>query len=608
MTVPGVDVSPSCSDGTRSGSAAAAIQQSGWPKECFEANSPQRPVLVDTEQEFVDKMLFGDHMDSVVVLKGGIQKMKLDNALPCGVLGGGETVRDVRSWLSKLPPQLKAKTDARIYYFRQEDEVLVERELKRHPDTDKILTSLEDKEIALNIRQDIKSPYLAEFRYKDRYVHPLDYNQEKVKTLSSVDVKDYLKNRARILPYIDRIDEGVFVGGALTGSCVHVDQVLWSNVGKNFAGYKVFAVWKFGRDSNAILEHHHEKLFLSPLTQPEKKAILGASTVALLEPGDVFFFSGANAHTAVCVGDQISVTSYESFVNLSANHLRIFCGTNDTSDHFEDCHMHADELSSMKEEVCDSILDMLELLQALPGAVSPRATTMAGEAKKSLLPEKLRKLQKIAVEVIDDRVRDHILSAERILREDRELRRYLDGIDSSSSSVPSRDSSLPARRHRIRVGSRSSSREPSRAKVAFHLHGDEASAQCQGRLRRLQGQLQVRAGAEVETQEEEGEVEEGTGLNQGNRGEIDDGAKGAPGADPVTGENPVTCADLMTGGELAREGGKRWRDAREWDARALDRKKRDQAKGGPMTRTRCNNAVVVGEGEQKKRGKREIFC
>jgi hypothetical protein len=39
-----------------------------------------------------------------------------------------------------------------------------------------------------------------------------------------------------MMPYWDVWDEGVFVGGAFSGSPLHVDQVSWSNIGKNFIG------------------------------------------------------------------------------------------------------------------------------------------------------------------------------------------------------------------------------------------------------------------------------------------------------------------------------------------------------------------------------------
>ena len=49
-------------------------------------------------------------------------------------------------------------------------------------------------------------------------------------------------------------DEGFFVGSALSGSPVHVDQVQWSNIGKNYIGHKLLAIWKYGRESFPFLD------------------------------------------------------------------------------------------------------------------------------------------------------------------------------------------------------------------------------------------------------------------------------------------------------------------------------------------------------------------
>ena len=46
--------------------------------------------------------------------------------------------------------------------------------------------------------------------------------------------------------YHTRYDEGVFVGSRFCGSPLHVDQVSWSNIGKNFKGAKLLAIWEAG--------------------------------------------------------------------------------------------------------------------------------------------------------------------------------------------------------------------------------------------------------------------------------------------------------------------------------------------------------------------------
>mmetsp|Transcript_17198 Transcript_17198/g.27481 ORF Transcript_17198/g.27481 Transcript_17198/m.27481 type:complete len:294 (-) Transcript_17198:520-1401(-) len=265
-------------------SQAAAIKQSGWPEELFSDTSKQ-PVVLETAEAFIDAMMFGEHMNRVVVLKEGIKKLGMADALPKGMVEAAHEENNALSWLGKLHGDFKAKADARVYYFRKQEARRNEREMTRHPKTDKRLRSLQEKEIALKLREDITSPYLTELRYKKKYKHATDEIDYKVKTVLTFDMKDRLGDLAKFLPYIDRIDEGVFVGGAFTGSCVHVDQVQWSNIGKNFSGYKVFAIWKHGKEAYDILDKYHQRLFIPPLSNSEIKTLRQATTVALLGPG-----------------------------------------------------------------------------------------------------------------------------------------------------------------------------------------------------------------------------------------------------------------------------------------------------------------------------------
>ena len=143
---------------------------------------------------------------------------------------------------------------------------------------------------------------------------------------------------------------------------MHVDQCLWSNVGKNFAGYKVMALWPFGHPSNEVLDDYWAKLFRpsnslaesprrsGPLPEEEVAALSSCVKMAVLQPGDVFFFSGACAHMAMCVGlpsAPLSVTAYESFINTNPRHVELFCKTN-RAIHFFECHMRWGELRDMK--------------------------------------------------------------------------------------------------------------------------------------------------------------------------------------------------------------------------------------------------------------------
>jgi len=114
-----------------------------------------------------------------------------------------------------------------------------------------------------------------------------------------------------------------FVGGEGVGSCMHVDQAWWSNIAKNFVGYKLVALW--GPDeAEAAMAKCGGQLMRRPLSQEQCEVLSLASKVALMQPGDIVSFTGGLPHVATIVGDGLNLTGYESFVNFhprNAEHL-----------------------------------------------------------------------------------------------------------------------------------------------------------------------------------------------------------------------------------------------------------------------------------------------
>ena len=81
------------------------------------------------------------------------------------------------------------------------------------------------------------------------------------------------------MPYWDRYDEGLFVGARFGGSPMHVDQVLWSNVGKNWHGHKLLVAWPYGEPSRKLFDEHSYSLFIPPLSERESRALEQAAQV-----------------------------------------------------------------------------------------------------------------------------------------------------------------------------------------------------------------------------------------------------------------------------------------------------------------------------------------
>ena len=74
-------------------------------------------------------------------------------------------------------------------------------------------------------------------------------------------------------------------------------------VGKNWRGHKLVASWPKGAVSNWICKDFDDQLFSAPLSEEKLKALRLAAKIVLLRPGDVYFFSGSTAHTALCVSE-----------------------------------------------------------------------------------------------------------------------------------------------------------------------------------------------------------------------------------------------------------------------------------------------------------------
>merc|ERR1712046_416053 len=106
-------------------------------------------------------------------------------------------------------------------------------------------------------------------------------------------------------------DDGLFVGSKGSGKGLHIDQRPERNIGKNWRGYKLFAVWPVGEVGTETLQEFYGEVFQLPLSQRHLKALSTAKRVVLLRPGDVFLFNSGAPHTTLCVSRELGVTSYE---------------------------------------------------------------------------------------------------------------------------------------------------------------------------------------------------------------------------------------------------------------------------------------------------------
>jgi len=328
-----------------------ALDIAGWPRALLSLD--KQPRILNDEQDLLDSIVMGSHIDDICVLPHGLVEIGQEAALPAKLMMAARAAENPRTFLGMLEEELLQEMRGRLYVT--DDQSRDEFELKKSRDGT-VLDTMLDKCKALASEDEKASVYVGELRRKNKYRHLLDGRW--VKTLLDQDIKDWLgKQRSEALPYWDRYDEGIFVGGRFVGSPMHVDQVHWSNVGKNFCGYKLLVIWRYGEPARSLFDDHNYKLFVPPLAADEVAALESAHKVALLGPGDIVVFSGGNAHMALSVS-QLSVTAYESFINFNPRNVEAFLDSG-TERQYRQCRTRQSMLEDIKGDVAESVADML---------------------------------------------------------------------------------------------------------------------------------------------------------------------------------------------------------------------------------------------------------
>lgn len=176
--------------------------------------------------------------------------------------------------------------------------------------------------------------------------------------------------------YWDDQAGGIFVGGPGAGYHLHQDSHQVSNVGSNWVGWKLLAVWKHGEETLDVVEAHGDTFFLPPLSDAQRHALETASCVALAPPGSVFLFSGSNAHVVLNAGSSCCCVGYESFVNLHADHVRALLGTHDPATHHEDCWMDSGKhgLRVLAQAITDRLDKRTDVVDIIYGSSTPLAS------------------------------------------------------------------------------------------------------------------------------------------------------------------------------------------------------------------------------------------
>lgn len=421
-------------------------QEFPWPVELLTRHNKQ-PHLMASATQFVTALRRGHHMDQIVVLLDGVKRLQQHDALPAAFHAAFRNSHTAMDTLATMEPELLASLKGNAYVQHRPTDDSDDDKDERDTSTDSsgspsrsrasspssptspsrpsadVRSCVDDCIRPDNGKRDLKSTlnelntlskeeksrvYVSEIRrlHRQKSRHGTTRKSSLLSTM-----------RERLgeseMMYWDDYSEGLFIGGHNTAYSLHVDQLQTSNIGTQFYGHKLLAIWAYPDATHKVLDSHFRSVFAPPLSRSQLKALEAAVCIALVPPGAVWFFSGANAHAVCNIGldyantqdnhttsnpdsesttpiRSVCVNSYEAFVGNHPVHLKAMLATNTAPLHWDGCWMHDDDYDDFKEDVTsmfDKRLADLHTQTFVPGARSSLCEALRMTLDSSLLTD-----------------------------------------------------------------------------------------------------------------------------------------------------------------------------------------------------------------------------
>jgi len=336
-----------------------------WPPDLLQG---REPLYVDDPAEFCRILLTEEYIERMVVLRDGLAKLDLpyEECIPEPLRRHFDASSSVYDFFERMATEETAGIyKARCQYIeKQADGLNHQKEVCGGDNCIKLkIEKVMDRcsKVEPSAIDAFKSRlYVTELRLNAAAPHPLNPN-EKVKTVLYKGMKDVLGRSGLYSAYWDRYDEGMFVGGPSSGKSFHVDQVLWCNVGKNYKGYKLVAAWP--KSMAKVCDKRLDVLITPPVSEEDLALLKSASIIALIRPGDVYYFCGGIPHMTLSISDELNVSSYESYVTFNRTNLQFFLMG---SDEYMGKKAHLAKEALMPEceleDIKDDIVDRMQFL------------------------------------------------------------------------------------------------------------------------------------------------------------------------------------------------------------------------------------------------------
>lgn len=351
------------------------LLKDGWPMDLIEDPAKQARV-VRTPTEFLEAVLVGDHLQEFVVFPEGVEAMKL---------GWEETVpEDLRDFLRDRKtgievargllgtPELLDTYKMRMDIYGGERMDMIRSGTKREK-MDFLAQLPQVVARAENGTLNPEDTYFAEVSYRESMSHPI--SGMKTAAIFNRDVEHLLGPYASWNLHWDSKSSGLFVGSRYSGTGLHTDQTLWSDVGRNFQGYKLVAAWLPGETGARAMREFADDLFRPPLNKKRLEILRTAAKITLLRPGDMYLFSGGVAHSALCVStDELCLGAYESIVTLNPQHVELWKHKGLPNRLCDGIHCIGDEVPlSLRYKFLNQSVDLLETVATQSATGGPTA-------------------------------------------------------------------------------------------------------------------------------------------------------------------------------------------------------------------------------------------
>jgi hypothetical protein len=267
------------------------MDQAGWHWPEHLLLDPARgPRFLSSAAELLHELQLGTHMDEVLVLPDGVEKLggsaldpRLKQALGLGGCkdGDGDSDGDGDKQSKGAPPgnayevlerlaptgllhELRGKVS-----FRFDPNIRKEERASGGPGLQAQWESLAT-ECPEGMRHTV---YVSEIRMLEARDHSgpaggLDTRRWRKTSMARTmrESAAALGLDARDMLYWDDYSEGTFIGGDQAGYKIHVDCIQTSNMGSMYAGHKLLAIWKYPQASYDVLEQHLDTHFVPPLS------------------------------------------------------------------------------------------------------------------------------------------------------------------------------------------------------------------------------------------------------------------------------------------------------------------------------------------------------